>query len=135
MDKLMVCASEESISSVLEFVDDVLLKNNISQSVRNKVEIAVDEIISNIVRCAYPDEAGSVAIEITFDKADRVILRFIDSGIPYNPLENEPPDTSLPLDERPIGGLGIHMVRSIMEEISYEYTDGQNILTIIKNTY
>lgn len=135
MENIIVCAIEESIASVLNFVDNVLLKNNVSQSVRNKVEIAVDEIISNIVRCAYPDEAGSVATEITFDKADRVILRFIDSGIPYNPLENEPPDTSQSLDERPIGGLGIHMVKSITDEISYEYTDGQNILTIIKNTY
>lgn len=62
-----------------------------------------------------------------------VVLVFIDQGIPYNPLENKDPDITLNLEEREIGGLGIYMVKKIMDEVSYEYMDGQNILRMRKS--
>ena len=62
-----------------------------------------------------------------------VVISFIDNGIPYDPLAKEDPDITLPAEERAIGGLGIFMVKETMDDISYEYKDGQNILTIKKN--
>ena len=62
-----------------------------------------------------------------------VIITFIDNGVPYDPLANDDPDTTLSADERQIGGLGIYMVKKSMDEISYEYQKGQNILKIKKH--
>ena len=62
-----------------------------------------------------------------------IVLVFIDQGIPYNPLDNKDPDITLNLEEREIGGLGIYMVKKIMDEVSYEYMDGQNILRMRKS--
>ena len=60
------------------------------------------------------------------------IITFIDSGMPYDPLARPDPDVTLPAEEREIGGLGIYMVKKSMDNISYEYKDGKNILTIKK---
>ena len=61
-----------------------------------------------------------------------VVITFIDQGVPFDPLKNEDPDTGLPAEERDLGGLGIFMVKKSMDEISYAYRDGKNILSIKK---
>ena len=61
-----------------------------------------------------------------------VYVTFIDSGMPFDPLKKEDPDVTLPAEEREIGGLGIYMTKQAMDEVSYEYKDGQNILTLVK---
>ncbi|MBR5997441.1 MAG: ATP-binding protein, partial [Bacilli bacterium] len=63
-----------------------------------------------------------------------VMLTFIDSGMPYNPLAKEDPDITLSAEERQIGGLGIYMVKKSMDDVSYKFEDGKNIFTIKKNT-
>ena len=73
-------------------------------------------------------------IGIDADKeAKSISIRFEDQGTPYDPLQNEDPDITLSADERPIGGLGIYMVKKSMDDVSYEYKDSKNILTIKKN--
>ena len=63
---------------------------------------------------------------------ERLELTFIDKGIPYNPLENKDPDVTLDIEKRKIGGLGIFLVKEMMDEVSYEYADGKNILKLKK---
>ena len=99
-----------------------------------QIDIAIDEIFSNIARYAYQQETGSVTVRMdTLDDPPRILLTFIDNGIPYNPLTKEMPDTtSLPARKRPIGGLGLFMVKKTMDSVTYSFENGQNILTILK---
>ena len=99
-----------------------------------QIDIALDELLSNIIHFAYPDRPGEMRIEFSFDEAARAVsITLIDRGIPFDPLPVTEPDTSLPLQDRQIGGLGIFMVRKTMDEMSYRYEDGCNRLTIRKN--
>ena len=99
-----------------------------------QIDIAIDELFGNIAHYAYQPETGkaTVRVEVT-EEPLAVIITFIDNGIPYDPLANMDPDTTLSADERQIGGLGIYMVKKSMDEISYEYQKGQNILKIKKH--
>ena len=101
----------------------------INSKLANKINICSEEIFVNIASYAYPEEAG--AVRISFIKKDNeVILIFEDEGFEYNPLEKEDPDITLSFDKRPIGGLGIFMVKEMSKNIKYERKDDKNILTI-----
>lgn len=94
------------------------------------VHLVVEEVIVNIVDYAYPDNIdGYLDVEVMRHEED-LTLRFRDGGIPFNPLEQEAPDTSLPMSQRPIGGLGIYLILKKVDTISYEYTDSENVLTV-----
>lgn len=96
--------------------------------------IAADEIFSNIAAYAYPDGGGTVEIRVEGDVGGTAIrLIFSDRGIPFDPLTVAPPDTAAPLADRRIGGLGIHVVRKLMDGVAYRRTeDGRNLLTLVK---
>ena len=98
-----------------------------------QIEIAVEEIYVNIVHYAYNPEIGKATIrcEVT-DNPMQVIIQFMDSGVPFDPLAKEDADITLSAEEREIGGLGIFMVKKSMDEVSYEYKEGKNVLTIRK---
>jgi len=97
-----------------------------------QIELAVDEIFTNICMYAYAPKTGNAVISVDTDTPGIVTLKFSDTGIPYNPLEKEDPDTTLSASERKIGGLGIYLVKKSMDGMSYEYKDGHNILTLVK---
>ena len=99
-----------------------------------QIDTAVDEILANVAAYAYGDGTGPVSMLISLEEDPRtVILRFTDRGVPFNPLEKEVPDTiDLPADDRPIGGLGIYLVRKLMDDVEYEYRDGKNVLLLKK---
>lgn len=95
--------------------------------------LVVDEIFSNIARYAYSGAGGMLEADIgSEENPGAVVLVFKDSGVPFNPLEQKEPDIAVPAAQRQIGGLGILMIKKLMDEIAYEYRDGQNILTIRK---
>jgi anti-sigma regulatory factor (Ser/Thr protein kinase) len=98
-----------------------------------QINIAVDQLCSNIARYAYEPEKGPATVRVEVDPdSPEVVITFLDHGKPYNPLENEDPDITLSAEERGIGGLGIFMVKKTMDEIEYEYRDGKNILRVKK---
>ena len=134
MKELSIDAEIKNIRMVTEFIDEQLEEYNCNLKAQTQIDIAIDELFSNISRYAYAPDTGNVkiAVEITEDPKS-VKITFIDSGVPYNPLETEEPDITLSLEERKIGGLGIYMVRKTMDDMIYEYRDGQNILSIVKN--
>ena len=96
-----------------------------------QIDLAVEEIFVNIAYYAYAPKVGMAVISIDISGGP-VRIVFMDHGIPYDPLAREDPDITLPPEERGIGGLGIFMVKKSVDDIKYEYKDGQNILTIIK---
>ena len=98
----------------------------------DKIHLVVEEVVTNIVKYAYPDGADGY-LDVEAENCDgQIILRFRDGGTPFNPLTKGAPDTSLPMDHRPIGGLGIYLVKKNVDSVDYEYSNGENILTVVK---
>ena len=127
-------AKIENIALVTDFVNSILEKNECSMKVQMEIDIVIDEIFSNIAYYAYAPGSGEATVQVEIeDSPKRMELVFIDRGIPYNPLENKYPDVTLDIEERKIGGLGIFLVKEMMDEVLYEYVDRQNILKLIKD--
>ena len=134
MKELTVAATVENIETVTNFVNEQLEALDCPMKAQMQIDIAIDELFGNIAHYAYNPEIGkaTVRVEVVEDPL-RVVITFIDNGVPYDPLAKADPDTTLSAEERDIGGLGIYMVKKSMDEIAYEYKDGQNILAIKKN--
>jgi anti-sigma regulatory factor (Ser/Thr protein kinase) len=105
----------------------------LSEDNLHKVELAAEEILVNIIQYAYPDGAGEIEIECLPAEGGGLEVSFVDEGNPFDVLAKEDPDTSLPIDERAIGGLGIYLVKRLMDRVSYRRDSGKNVLTIVKN--
>lgn len=103
-----------------------------SPSVSYAVRLACEEIIVNIIHYAYADAAdGYIGIDIS-SSGEELRIEIRDGGIAFNPLEKEPPDISLTAEEREIGGLGIFLVRRMMDKVCYTRKEGENRLLMIK---
>ena len=134
MKEITLEARIENLPALIEFVDGYLEEIACSMKAQMQIDVAVDEIFTNISSYAYTPSVGEATVEITKrDSESQVELTFIDYGVPYNPLEKADPDVTLSAEERQIGGLGIFMVKRTMDEMTYEYKDGKNILTIKKS--
>lgn len=133
MKELTIDATVENIQKVTSFVDEQLESLNCPVKAQMQIDIAIDELFGNIAHYAYNPEVGpaTVRVDVMQDPLS-VVVTFIDNGVAYDPLAREDPDVALTAEEREIGGLGIYMVKKSMDEISYEYKDGQNILRIKK---
>ena len=133
MKELTVEAKTTNIEAVTDFVNEQLEALDCPMKAQMQIDIAIDELFGNIAHYAYNPEIGkaTVRVEVIEDPL-AVTITFIDNGVPYDPLAKADPDTTLSAEEREIGGLGIYMVKKSMDEITYEYKDGQNILTIKK---
>ena len=118
----------ETVSQIAAFVEEEMEKLEISPKISMKLMIAVDEIYSNIIRYSGATEA-TIKIEKT---ETELCLWFIDNGKPYNPLDAEEPDITTSSEDRKIGGLGIFMVRKMLNNVEYKYIDGKNILKLTK---
>ena len=116
-----------------KFVMSFLDRLNIDSSLESKIKLAVEEAVVNVIDYAYPaGTQGDITVDASFDGT---FLKFVvtDSGKPFDPTEGGRVDTTLSAEERPIGGLGIFLVRELMDSINYERIDGQNVLTLKKN--
>lgn len=133
MKEINIIATVENIPAVTAFVDEQLEQLNCPMKTQMQVDVAIDELFGNIAHYAYNPEIGvaTVRVEVTDDPL-AVVITFIDNGVPYDPLAKDDPDITLSAEERAIGGLGIYMVKKSMDNISYEYKNGQNILQIKK---
>ncbi len=122
-------ADIDDMPKVLETIENWLTEVAADKESRAKILVAVDELFSNI--CIH---SGAQEAQILCSAKDACVrLVFRDDGVPYNPLKRADPDVTLSAEERRIGGLGIYLVKKTMDELSYEYINGKNCLTIIKN--
>ncbi len=134
MKELTVDAAVENIEVVTDFVNEELEKLDCPVKARRQIDVAIDELFGNIARYAYSPDVGKATVRFSVEENPlEVTITFIDNGIPFNPLEKSNPDTHLSAEERPIGGLGIFLVKKSMDLVEYEYKNGQNILKIKKN--
>ena len=133
MKEMSIAATIENIEVVTDFVNEQLEALDCPMKAQIQIDVAIDELFGNIAHYAYNPDVGdaTVRVEVIEDPL-AVVITFIDNGVPYDPLAKEDPDTTLSAEEREIGGLGIYMVKKSMDDIIYEYKDGQNILKIKK---
>ena len=124
-------AKKEELDTVLSFVNKASAEY-LNPKFMPKIDLVVEEIFINIVKYAYSDEVGDVDIEVKATD-NKVVISFEDTGVAFNPLEIEEADVTLPIEEREIGGLGIYMVRKIMDNVEYMHKENKNVLVIEKN--
>ena len=133
MKTMILTAEVDRMDDVLDFINAELEAHDVPMKVIMQIDIAVEELFVNIAHYAYNPEVGEAAVTVDVQEEPRgAVIRFVDRGKPYDPLSREDPDVTLGVEERQIGGLGIYMVKKSMDEVSYAYEDGQNILTIRK---
>lgn len=134
MAEITLAATVENIAAATDFVTEQLEMLGCPMKAQMQFSIAVDELFGNIAYYAYPSGGGTATVQVCAREEGRqVIVTFMDEGIPYNPLAKEDPDIALSVEDRPIGGLGIFMVKKSMDDMQYRYEGGKNILSIIKN--
>jgi anti-sigma regulatory factor (Ser/Thr protein kinase) len=129
---LHVVSSFDAIPAASEKATAWLEAHGASPAVTFLANLAIEELVTNCIKYGYADTAEHV-IDIELDVVDgQLVLRVIDDGEPFNPLEAPAPDTSLPPEDRPIGGLGLHLLRTMSDNMTYERRDGRNRLTLMK---
>ena len=122
----------ETIPQLNEFIDSVAEEVGLEMSLTMSLNLALEEAVVNVMEYAYPEgQKGDVEIEVT---ADQEWMTFViaDTGIAFDPTMKEDADTTLSAEERPIGGLGIFLVRQLMDVIDYKRQDNKNVLTLRK---
>ena len=133
-EELVIEAVVDNLDAVNLFVHKFIEQFEISKSTLMQLDLVVEEIFVNIASYAYSPNTGLVKILLNIETAPLAIsLTFIDSGIPYNPLEKSDPDINLSVDDRQIGGLGIFLTKNFVDDISYQFLDGQNVLQLTKS--
>ena len=122
----------KEVPRLATFVDEVCEALGFTATLTMQMNLALEEAVVNVMEYAYPEgKSGSVLVEAE-KTPEQIVFTITDSGIPFDPTAQTEPDITLSVEERPIGGLGIHLVRQIMDDIHYEREDDKNILTLIK---
>lgn len=134
MLKLTVSSEVSELETITARADEYLENMDCPIKVQTQIDVVIDEIFSNISYYAYKDQIGKVVFEMAaLPENIGVRMTFTDNGIEYNPLLKEDPDITLSADEREIGGLGIFIVKKMMDTVEYFRRDDQNVLVVTKN--
>ncbi len=127
---------KNQLSEIQRFQDafaQFAIEHDLKTPTIRELHVVFDELLSNIVRYAYLDDKTH-EFEVEIDvSTERLMITIVDYGIPFDPLEADTPDTSLPLQERTIGGLGIHLVQNMVDEFTYERDGDRNIVVLVKS--
>jgi serine/threonine-protein kinase RsbW len=126
-------AVKASLEHMHAYIQQAVRKTGADEDAFGKIELASEEALVNIIHYAYPQGTGNIDIEysVLSDPA-RLQIVISDNGVPFNPLLQEEPDISLPVEERPIGGLGIFLMKQCIDRVDYRHEKGRNILTFLK---
>lgn len=130
--RIDVDGTRENVEIVTEFIVNNLRESQIDRKIIAQISVAIDELYSNIAQYAYGDQIGKVTVLVEVSNGS-IAITFADSGKQFNPLDVDNPDITLDADERGIGGLGIFIVRQTMDDITYAYENGMNVLKITKS--
>lgn len=133
MNTLTLKATLDRIPEVTAFIDEQLEALDCPMKAQMQIDLAVDELFSNIAHYAYETGTGDATVRFWFDAGTRVVsVAFEDTGVAYNPLEKIDPDVTLSAEDREVGGLGIFLVKKTMDAMEYERLNDRNIVTIRK---
>lgn len=126
-------ASLEKLHAMLNFIKAQASQNGFDQKALQRIELAAEEVLVNIIQYGYPNGNGTIEIdcEKVTDAGIKIVIK--DHGIPFNPLENKPEfDSDAPLEERKVGGCGIFFITNLMDEVKYDRLEDENVLTLVK---
>lgn len=133
MKELEIAATVDNLDTVLQFVTDALSDIDCPAKKQMQIELAVEEVFVNIAYYAYYPETGSATVRVELQpERPSITVIFMDRGKPYNPLAKEDPDTAHAAQSDKPGGFGIFLTKKSMDDVQYEYTNGNNILIITK---
>ena len=132
MAKVNLPAKLENLESMLSSIRDSAEKQGFGSKKINQIQIACEEALVNIISYAYPDKDGTIEIVCNTGEGRGLVIEITDWGNPFDPLSVLEPDTEASIEEREIGGLGIYMMRNIMDEVSYKREGNRNVLTLTK---
>lgn len=119
-----------SLPEAMEFISSFARARGFGTRRINEIQLAAEEALVNVFSYAYPEGPGEVEVICTFDPGERLTIEIIDSGIPFDVLSAPEPDLTADIEERPIGGLGVHFMKVLMDEVQYKREGGKNILTL-----
>lgn len=131
MTEITLQAEKENFDTLMEFVDGMAKKVGFKKSALYNINLAAEEAIINVINYAYPEEKQHITVlcQETVDPKG-LLLKISDRGIPFDPLAKEAPQTDLAIEDRPIGGLGIHMIKKVSTSVTYSRENDTNSLTI-----
>jgi anti-sigma regulatory factor (Ser/Thr protein kinase) len=131
--ELRIANDLAALAGIAERIERFGAEQRLPPHVVNALNVALDEAVSNAINHGYDDGArGEIAVRLRH-RPGSVLVEIEDDGRPFDPLQTPPPDLTSPLAERPIGGLGVHLIRNLMDEVTYARHDGRNILKMVKN--
>ena len=130
MDSIRVPARLESMPEVRSFLQEKTIGWNLNAELTGRMELALEEALVNISRYAYFDQLGDIEVHCRLSKEGQLHLEIHDWGTPYNPLERDRPDPSQDLASRRVGGWGVELIRRMVDDLTYTYSQGQNILSL-----
>ena len=131
MKKKFIAVKEE-LDNVIKFINNEIEKD-VDKKTLMKIDVVIEEIFVNIASYAYKKEEEGFANISIKNENNKIVITFEDTGIPFNPLLKENPDITLSAEKREPGGLGIYMMKKMMDNVEYMYKDNKNILIIEKN--
>ena len=131
MSHIRLKAKIESLPELSDFINNQCDDNSVLSKDCFSIMLIVEELITNICYYAYPDKDGDFEVDIEFF-SDHCLIKITDSGIPFNPTKFQKSDTSSPISERKIGGLGLLLVRENADDFQYERINEQNIVRVVK---
>ena len=131
MRTMTLDAAADNLPRVLAFADEILEAAGCGPKAQMQIDLAVEEIFVNIAGYAYAPQTGTVEIAMEVEDG-KAMIRFTDSGKPYDPLQRDDPDVTLSAEARQIGGLGIFLTKKVMDSIDYRFENSKNILTMFK---
>lgn len=131
--RIELANSLDQIAIAMAALEDYSVSANLDKEVAQAAELALDELLTNIISYGYPEAAQhSIQVELSIEQ-DTLKIMVVDDGTAFNPFEHLPPEQNVSLDERKIGGLGIHLVKSFVDDYSYQRLAERNIVTLYKS--
>lgn len=131
--RLSVRADAYAAHQLGRFAEAFMREAGVSDDDIARVLIALEELVSNLVKYGYPDEAARGFVAVTLQLLDdRLRATLVDDGRPFDPFARPAPDLDAPLDARPVGGLGLHIVKTMMDETQYHREDERNVTTFAR---
>jgi serine/threonine-protein kinase RsbW len=132
MKTLQVSADLNNLAITRQFIRNVATALRVDPAIIGDVVLAVNEVVTNIIEHGYQGEPGIIEIEVE-QATDSLVIRLRDQAPPFDPNAVPVPDLTLPLEKRPLGGLGVYITRQVMDEVTHQITpQGGNELTLVK---
>ncbi|MFT5647982.1 MAG: anti-sigma regulatory factor (Ser/Thr protein kinase) [Aureispira sp.] len=132
--KIVIKNTIEEVQRAISAFETFAEQYTIPINIMVKVNVVLDELLSNIVKYSFPDDAEhEIDITVELFTTGKLIIQLTDAGVPFNPFDTPEPDLSIPLEDREIGGLGILLVKKLMDSYSYKRQVNLNITSMIKN--